>query len=254
MSMTRGFAWAAALVGACGLAAAVTASAPVTTAQQAPDPRVQAGRRLFADACENEHCHGSSAKSVQDFSPLPAEIVKRIISAGLPDAGMQSFKEVYTDEQLDQLVAYVRSMAPAPPPPIAAVQTPAASFSPAGAGGTAPGAGAADEEATWQGDAAAGQALFFDAANAMSCGVCHAFQGRGGRLGPDLGAVGKTKPAREIMRGLVLPGATPGSPPRAAMPADFAARYSLKQLLDLVAFVKSADPTPRPGVRLVDLF
>jgi putative heme-binding domain-containing protein len=39
-----------------------------------------------------------------------------------------------------------------------------------------------------------------------------------------------------------------------AMPSNYASRYSLKQLLDLVAFVKSMDPTSRAGVTLKDLF
>jgi hypothetical protein len=39
-----------------------------------------------------------------------------------------------------------------------------------------------------------------------------------------------------------------------AMPSDYASRYSLKQVLDLVAFVKSMDPTSRAGVTLKDLF
>lgn len=39
-----------------------------------------------------------------------------------------------------------------------------------------------------------------------------------------------------------------------AMPGDYASRYSLKQLLDLVAFVKSMDPTSRASVTLKDLF
>jgi putative heme-binding domain-containing protein len=39
-----------------------------------------------------------------------------------------------------------------------------------------------------------------------------------------------------------------------AMPGDYASRYSLKQLLDLVAFVKSTDPASRAGVTLKDLF
>jgi putative heme-binding domain-containing protein len=39
-----------------------------------------------------------------------------------------------------------------------------------------------------------------------------------------------------------------------AMPSDYASRYSLKQLLDLVAFVKSSDPASPAGVTLKDLF
>jgi putative heme-binding domain-containing protein len=40
----------------------------------------------------------------------------------------------------------------------------------------------------------------------------------------------------------------------AAMPSDYASRYSLQQLLDLVAFVKSMDPASQAGVTLKDLF
>jgi putative heme-binding domain-containing protein len=40
----------------------------------------------------------------------------------------------------------------------------------------------------------------------------------------------------------------------AAMPGDYASRYSLQQLLDLVAFVKSMDPASQAGVTLKDIF
>jgi putative heme-binding domain-containing protein len=39
-----------------------------------------------------------------------------------------------------------------------------------------------------------------------------------------------------------------------AMPADYASRYSFKQLLDLVSFLKSADPARPANVSLKDLF
>jgi putative heme-binding domain-containing protein len=39
-----------------------------------------------------------------------------------------------------------------------------------------------------------------------------------------------------------------------AMPGDYAARYSLKQLLDLVSFLKSGDPAKAVSVGLKDLF
>ena len=41
---------------------------------------------------------------------------------------------------------------------------------------------------------------------------------------------------------------------RPAMPGDYASRYSLKQLLDLVAFLKAADPASRSGISLMDIF
>lgn len=79
------------------------------------------------------------------------------------------------------------------------------------------------------GDPAAGRAIFFDAGQTENCRFRHTLGDRGGHVGPDLRKV-------------------------ATMPSDYASRYSLKQLLDLVAFVKSMDPTSRAGVTLKDLF
>ena len=58
-----------------------------------------------------------------------------------------------------------------------------------------------------------------------------------------------------VLRTLLKAGVAAVAPAEApAMPRDYASRYSLKQLLDVVAFVKSLDPAARAGVTLKDLF
>lgn len=93
------------VIGLCALAAALVAAqaAPVDEAQ------IAKGKRLFAETCANDHCHGGSARSVVDMTGLTPERVRKVIVEGLPDAGMQSFKDVYTEPEIEALVAYVIS-------------------------------------------------------------------------------------------------------------------------------------------------
>ena len=38
--------------------AAMSAQAPAASASQIDQARIDAGKRLFADTCQNDHCHG----------------------------------------------------------------------------------------------------------------------------------------------------------------------------------------------------
>lgn len=194
------------LLAACCIAAASAPRSPASGAQ-ADQARVDAGKRLVADTCQNDHCHGGSARELADIPGLTAARLKKVINDGIPEVGMQSFKDVYTPEQVEQLVAYILS--------VSAPSTTSGELS---------------------GDPAAGRSLFF-AAN--RCADCHRFQGAGGTVGPDLTGVG-VKPASELVRRIVMrEGHT-----AARMPTDaYATSYSVKQLLDLVAFLKSTDTT-----------
>jgi putative heme-binding domain-containing protein len=150
------------------------------------------------------------------------------------------------------------------------------------------------------GEAEAGRSLFFDSAAIDSCRVCHTFEGRGGKVGPDLTQV-RAKSARELLESIITPSAkidsnystlnvttrdgrrqtgvrrdeneerlrlfdTSTMPPvsraiprteilsiertlRSAMPDDFGTRFSEKQLLDLVSFLKAS----RQGVTLEEV-
>jgi putative heme-binding domain-containing protein len=60
---------------------------------------------------------------------------------------------------------------------------------------------------THQGDAARGKALFFDTAK-LACGQCHSVDGRGGKVGPDLFAIGDKFGRRELIEAVLSPSAS----------------------------------------------
>lgn len=101
------------LIGTISGFAAISAQTP-PPASSDERARIAAGKRLFAETCQNDHCHGGSARNMEDYSGLTAEHVRRVINEGVPDAGMQSFKDVFTPEQVEQLVAYILSVSKNP--------------------------------------------------------------------------------------------------------------------------------------------
>jgi mono/diheme cytochrome c family protein len=226
------------LIGVFCCLTAISAQTPPPSAAQVDRARIDAGKRLFADTCQNDHCHGGSARNMEDHSGFTAEHLRHVIIEAVPDAGMQAFKGVYVPEQVEQLVAYILSVSADPG---------------ASAARTAPQLAPAHVAAIHgelSGDATAGRALFFAATHAQNCLDCHMFQGKGGQVGPDLANVGG-KPARELFRRIVMR----ENHVTARMPTDeYASKYSLRQLLDLVAFLKSTDPSAAVGVTLNDLF
>jgi mono/diheme cytochrome c family protein len=112
---TRVAGGAAILIGAmCGLAAASAQAPRRPSSAQADRARIEAGKRLFAETCRNDHCHGGSARNMEDYSGFTAEHLRKVINDGVPDAGMQSFKDVFTAEQVEQLVAYILSVSADP--------------------------------------------------------------------------------------------------------------------------------------------
>src|SRR5260221_6572257 len=60
---------------------------------------------------------------------------------------------------------------------------------------------------THQGDADRGKALFFDDQK-LGCARCHAVDGKGGKVGPDLFAIGDKFGRRELVESVLAPSAT----------------------------------------------
>lgn len=187
--MARSIGW---VLVAVGVAAGVRA-----TLAQRPD--TAPGERLYAQACEA--CHGPAGQG--DRGPAlntgrfahggEDDDLRRTIRGGVPGTQMPPFARL-TDAEVAQLVAYIRSLAAT-----ADLATP-----------VAPPAGSA----------AAGSALFFGKA---ACSSCHAVNGRGGIVGPDLSVAGRTSPA--VLRAKILAPGKPASPsPNAAGPQVIVAR------------------------------
>jgi PQQ-dependent dehydrogenase (methanol/ethanol family) len=139
---------------------------------------VAAGRVLYSRSCES--CHGPGGQGDRGPALNTARLVHgnedadlfRTIRAGVPGTQMPPFGGL-DDQQVWQLAAYIRSLQGAAP------------------AGDAPGVSAAQAPSI-EGDAAAGEAIFFGRAE---CGACHEVNGRGGIVGPDLSGAGRLSAA-----------------------------------------------------------
>ena len=128
---------------------------------------VVAGEKLYRQTCQA--CHGGQARG--DRGPALATNnfahgsddadLFRNIRSGISGSAMPSFSKL-TNDQTWQLVSYIRSLS---------------------------GGGASEMVA---GDPAAGEQIFYGKA---ACGSCHAVNARGGLVGPDLSAAGRTAAA-----------------------------------------------------------
>ena len=137
---------------------------------------IREGARLFDQICAQ--CHGNGAVGDARGPALntgtfghggaDADIFKTI-RQGVPRTEMDAYRD-YSDDQVWQLVAFIKSLAPAAP-----------------ARGNQPAGGAAVA-----GNPAAGETLFFGKAD---CSTCHDINGRGGAVGPDLSGAAQLTPA-----------------------------------------------------------
>ena len=224
---------------------------------------------------------------------LEAAYLFKTISNGISGSPMRAFKSELSEEKIWQLVAYIMS------PAKAGEMNAAAGSGTAPTGTTAPASKSVGSTAA--GDAVAGKSLFFDDSQQKSCQSCHAFQGMGTSIGPDLSKL-EARSARDLFLTIVMPGDARDERYRtvtitlktgekiigikkeedadsvrlydvselpavlrtvqrsdiaateianaSAMPGDYAKVYTLKQLLDIVAFLKSGE---KKAIQLKDI-
>lgn len=177
--MKRGFVlWLA-------LAAVCLADGPVKKNPFAGDAKaVGEGRILFRGSCGT--CHGIKAEggrgpdlTLGTYSVGDADgDLFNVVSNGAAGTEMPEFGSRLEEESIWRLVTYIRSVARHEPPPKL-------------------------------GSVEAGQKLFWEKGQ---CGQCHRVQGRGGRMGPDLGSVGRQRSLAYLKESLLDPNAdlTPG--------------------------------------------
>lgn len=166
--------WAGAIV---AVVVAAVVSTPVRAgAQNTAD--VDAGRRLFQGMCVE--CHGAGgtggdAPSLNrprlNHAPDDAALAN-VIGNGIPNTSMPRVRR-FTESELQQLVAYVRSVGKITPDRV-------------------------------PGDAKKGAALY----KTLACSSCHIVAGEGGTLGPDLTDIGFLRGAAYLREAVVAPGAT----------------------------------------------
>lgn len=280
------------------------------------DPAViGAGRILFARSCSVGYCHGAEGRAGGGprlrGKPWDPGYLYRVTAEGIPRSSMPGWKEKLSQDEIWSVVAYVMSLSDPEKSSAAEVASAAAP----GSGESAPESGqttglteplpeGSKAQAGLAGEPDKGRELFFDAADDLNCAQCHRVRGMGAEIGPDLSGVAD-RPARQILRDIVLPGARlssrpaffelttvagerlmvlkageqeqrirfydvtalppvrrtlgrdqveslepqPGSP----MPHAYGQRYTLKQLADLVSFLKAAEPGSSSAVTLEDL-
>jgi cytochrome c oxidase cbb3-type subunit 3 len=137
---------------------------------------IQYGAQIFATQCTA--CHGTSGDLISGVN-FRAGQFKRVVSDndlratitnGVPGTAMQPF--AFGASELTGIVSYLRNMS---------------SF---------------DARGSMIGNAARGQTLFAGAGN---CATCHAVNGKGPRVAPDLGDIGSLRTAELLHRTLLDP-------------------------------------------------
>src|SRR6266850_4348575 len=133
------------------------------TSQSAAD--IEQGKKLFQGMCAR--CHGLDGTGEEGpnlnrptLTRAPdADALRAVIRDGIPDRGMPRVRRL-TENELDQLVAYVRSL-----------------------GRTA--------TAATRGNAERGRVIY----DKLACASCHIVSGQGGSFGPDLSEIGVSRGA-----------------------------------------------------------
>ena len=159
------------------LAAAQTRAAPPRRAAPAPSSEAAAGRQIFDSQCA--WCHGNEGDGgtgpnlhgrLRHATTLASMV--DIITSGIPGTDMPSFRGPLTERSIRQAAAYVQSLS-------------RTSARPA------------------HGNAEHGIALY----EQTGCASCHAIDGRGGILGPELTSIGSRRGAAHLREALVKPAA-----------------------------------------------
>src|ERR1700686_3093314 len=157
----------------CAIAVAVGALPARVGAQNNAD--VDGGKRLFQGLCVECHGAGGAAPSLNRprLSHAPDDTaLANVIANGIPNTAMPRIRR-FTENELQQLVAYVRSV-----------------------GKTA--------QDRVPGDAKRGAALYKN----LACSSCHIVAGEGGNLGPDLTDIGFLRGAAYLREAVVDPGSS----------------------------------------------
>ena len=154
-------------------------------------------------SCSSAYCHGAGgmgggAPRLRGRDLDPAYVFKTVTN-GVPGTPMMAFKGDLSEEQRWKLVAFVLS-------PVTANEPSAGGPAESGSRSGAPSLIKGEVGSLMpSGDAASGRDLFYDLANQRSCHGCHAIQGVGAKVGPDLGAFASGKSDAQVLSAVLTP-------------------------------------------------
>ena len=153
------------------------AAAPVRASAQSKAD-IDAGGQLFSGMCVECHGAGGAGGDAPSLNrarlmhaPTDAALIK-ILTDGIPNTAMPRIRR-FTDNEMRQLVAYVRSLGKV-------------------------------AEAKVPGDAKKGGDVY----KKLGCAGCHIVNGVGGNLGPDLSDIGFLRGTAYLRQAVIDPGAT----------------------------------------------
>lgn len=133
------------------------------------------GAEVFRKSCAVGYCHGSGGTQGRapkmigrNFDP---DYVRRVTRDGIPNTGMPGWRDRLSPAEFEAVVDYVIKISGSNP----------SASTPAGA--------AAPETAPLPTEVQHGRRLFFDAVRGTRCGTCHALEGIGTPVGPNLAAL-----------------------------------------------------------------
>lgn len=165
------------------------ASSPEPSPQKELSAEEQAalaeGQALFRGLCSG--CHGGLGRGgkgpdLTDDRWLHGnkdEDIARVIKNGVPGTTMKKLGESLKEQQIEKIIAYVRSLARVP--------------------------GDANWKPYMPGDPAAGASLFYDEKGKAQCSKCHTVNRKGGHVGPTLDRIAARRSPDFIMESIVQP-------------------------------------------------
>jgi len=158
----------------CTGAMAIVMAVPSRAAAQNTTD-VDGGRRLFQGMCVECHGVGGTGGDAPNLNRPRLQhaqddaALANVIANGIPNTAMPRIRR-FTEAELNQLVAYVRSLGKTPQDRV-------------------------------QGDAKKGAVLYKN----LACSSCHIVAGDGGNLGPDLSDIGFLRGAAYLREAIVTP-------------------------------------------------
>ncbi|MBI1355271.1 MAG: c-type cytochrome [Acidobacteria bacterium] len=159
---------------------------------------IEQGAAAFAKSCAVGYCHGSEGRSARGpelrgrrYEP---KALFGMIHDGLPGTSMPAWKGILPNEEIWAITGYIASLGSAP---VAESQT-VVDLSQA----------ASEPARRLSAEARRGRELFFDLNRQKRCGLCHALEGRGRAVGPNLAATLEGRSAAEIRRAIDDPHAS----------------------------------------------
>src|SRR5262245_22827793 len=83
---------------------------------QSADSQIEAGNRVYLGSCSMTYCHaangiGGGGPKLRDRE-FSAAYLTHLITEGIPGTGMPAFKNTLSKQQIEQCVAYIRSLSP----------------------------------------------------------------------------------------------------------------------------------------------